>query len=92
MQIQDIVRRRQLLTVFREGKDGQQDVDVPILQALLKGEGQVRRGCGGGARVLAQRSQRYHPWADVLVREQPDLARPPHAPPGQVVPVTDVGV
>uniref|UniRef100_H2QL45 Transient receptor potential cation channel subfamily M member 2 n=1 Tax=Pan troglodytes TaxID=9598 RepID=H2QL45_PANTR len=34
--IQDIVRRRQLLTVFREGKDGQQDVDVAILQALLK--------------------------------------------------------
>lgn len=38
LQIQDIVRRRQLLTVFREGKDGQQDVDVAILQALLKGE------------------------------------------------------
>lgn len=37
-QIQDIVRSRQLLTVFREGKDGQQDVDVAILQALLKGE------------------------------------------------------
>ncbi|KAM4889199.1 LOW QUALITY PROTEIN: transient receptor potential cation channel subfamily M member 2 [Thomomys bottae] len=34
--IQDIVRRRQLLTVFREGRDGQQDVDVAILQALLK--------------------------------------------------------
>ncbi|XP_008565916.1 PREDICTED: transient receptor potential cation channel subfamily M member 2 [Galeopterus variegatus] len=34
--IQDIVRSRQLLTVFREGKDGQQDVDVAILQALLK--------------------------------------------------------
>ncbi|XP_051695884.2 transient receptor potential cation channel subfamily M member 2 isoform X1 [Oryctolagus cuniculus] len=34
--IQDIVRQRQLLTVFREGKDGQQDVDVAILQALLK--------------------------------------------------------
>ncbi|XP_035138986.3 transient receptor potential cation channel subfamily M member 2 isoform X6 [Callithrix jacchus] len=34
--IQDIVRRRQLLTIFREGKDGQQDVDVAILQALLK--------------------------------------------------------
>lgn len=42
LQIQDIVRRRQLLTVFREGKDGQQDVDVAILQALLKGEGQAR--------------------------------------------------
>lgn len=39
LQIQDIVRRRQLLTIFREGKDGQQDVDVAILQALLKGEG-----------------------------------------------------
>ena len=38
LQIQDIVRRRQLLTIFREGKDGQQDVDVAILQALLKGE------------------------------------------------------
>uniref|UniRef100_A0A8C4L125 Transient receptor potential cation channel subfamily M member 2 n=1 Tax=Equus asinus asinus TaxID=83772 RepID=A0A8C4L125_EQUAS len=36
LQIQDIVRRRQLLTIFREGKDGQQDVDVAILQALLK--------------------------------------------------------
>ncbi|XP_053420329.1 transient receptor potential cation channel subfamily M member 2 isoform X2 [Nycticebus coucang] len=34
--IQDIVRRRQLLTIFREGKDGKQDVDVAILQALLK--------------------------------------------------------
>ncbi|XP_012926821.1 transient receptor potential cation channel subfamily M member 2 isoform X4 [Heterocephalus glaber] len=34
--IQDIVRKRQLLTIFREGKDGQQDVDVAILQALLK--------------------------------------------------------
>lgn len=44
MQIQDIVRRRQLLTIFREGKDGQQDVDVAILQALLKGEGQAKRG------------------------------------------------
>lgn len=40
LQIQDIVRKRQLLTIFREGKDGQQDVDVAILQALLKGEGQ----------------------------------------------------
>nr|XP_019601291.1 PREDICTED: transient receptor potential cation channel subfamily M member 2 isoform X2 [Rhinolophus sinicus] len=34
--IQDIVRRRQLLTIFREGKDGQHDVDMAILQALLK--------------------------------------------------------
>ncbi|XP_040842632.1 transient receptor potential cation channel subfamily M member 2 isoform X2 [Ochotona curzoniae] len=34
--IQDIVRQRQLLTIFREGKDGQQDVDVAILHALLK--------------------------------------------------------
>uniref|UniRef100_A0A8D0HD33 Transient receptor potential cation channel subfamily M member 2 n=1 Tax=Sphenodon punctatus TaxID=8508 RepID=A0A8D0HD33_SPHPU len=34
--IQDIVRSRQLLTIFREGKDGQQDVDVAILQAMLK--------------------------------------------------------
>lgn len=38
-QIQDIVRSRQLLTIFREGKYGQQDVDVAILQALFKGEG-----------------------------------------------------
>ncbi|KAM3835803.1 LOW QUALITY PROTEIN: transient receptor potential cation channel subfamily M member 2 [Vipera latastei] len=34
--IQDIVRNKQLLTVFREGKDGQQDIDVAILQAMLK--------------------------------------------------------
>ncbi|KAM6064667.1 transient receptor potential cation channel subfamily M member 2 isoform 2-T3 [Theristicus caerulescens] len=34
--IQDIVRNRQLLTIFREGKYGQQDVDVAILQALFK--------------------------------------------------------
>ncbi|XP_060098023.1 transient receptor potential cation channel subfamily M member 2 isoform X3 [Heteronotia binoei] len=34
--IQDIVRNRQLLTVFKEGKDEQQDVDVAILQAMLK--------------------------------------------------------
>ncbi|XP_061490401.1 transient receptor potential cation channel subfamily M member 2 isoform X2 [Rhineura floridana] len=34
--IQDIVRNRQLLTIFREGKDDQQDVDVAILQAMLK--------------------------------------------------------
>lgn len=54
MQIQDIVRRRQLLTIFREGKDGQQDVDVAILQALLKGEGWAKWGPGGkgGTRVL----------------------------------------
>lgn len=63
MQIQDIVRRRQLLTIFREGKDGQQDVDVAILQALLKGAWQARRGPGlgapspgrAGARVRGQR-------------------------------------
>lgn len=56
LQIQDIVRRRQLLTIFREGKDGQQDVDVAILQALLKGEGWAKwgpgeepeEGCSGG--------------------------------------------
>ena len=55
LQIQDIVRRRQLLTIFREGKDGQQDVDVAILQALLKGEGRAKwdqgrsqnKGAGG---------------------------------------------
>ncbi|XP_078512418.1 transient receptor potential cation channel subfamily M member 2 [Lissotriton helveticus] len=34
--IQDIVRMSQLLTVFREDKDGAQDMDVAILQALLK--------------------------------------------------------
>uniref|UniRef100_A0A670ZX39 Transient receptor potential cation channel subfamily M member 2 n=1 Tax=Pseudonaja textilis TaxID=8673 RepID=A0A670ZX39_PSETE len=34
--IQDIVRNKQLLTIFREGKDGQQDIDVAILQAMLK--------------------------------------------------------
>ncbi|XP_069495749.1 transient receptor potential cation channel subfamily M member 2-like [Ambystoma mexicanum] len=34
--IQDIVRMSQLLTIFREDKDGAQDVDVAILQALLK--------------------------------------------------------
>lgn len=44
LQIQDIVRRRQLLTIFREGKDGQHDVDMAILQALLKGEGQAKWG------------------------------------------------
>lgn len=31
------MRSRQLLTIFREGKYGQQDVDVAILQALFKG-------------------------------------------------------
>lgn len=51
LQIQDIVRRRQLLTIFREGKDGQQDVDVAILQALLKGEGPARQGPRGEART-----------------------------------------
>lgn len=51
LQIQDIVRRRQLLTIFREGKDGQQDVDVAILQALLKGEGPARWGPRGEART-----------------------------------------
>ncbi|XP_029463786.1 transient receptor potential cation channel subfamily M member 2 [Rhinatrema bivittatum] len=34
--IQDIIRRSQLLTIYREDKDGQHDVDVAILQALLK--------------------------------------------------------
>ncbi|PKU43133.1 transient receptor potential cation channel subfamily m member 2 [Limosa lapponica baueri] len=34
--IQDIVRSRHLLTIFREGRYGQQDVDVAILQALFK--------------------------------------------------------
>jgi len=35
------VRSQHLLTIFREGKYGQQDVDVAILQALFKGEGKV---------------------------------------------------
>lgn len=48
LQVQDIVRRRQLLTIFREGKDGQQDVDVAILQALLKGACQRSGGRGSG--------------------------------------------
>ncbi|XP_006898486.1 PREDICTED: transient receptor potential cation channel subfamily M member 2 [Elephantulus edwardii] len=43
--IQDIVRRRQLLTIFREGKDGQQDMDVAILQALLKASRNHDRFC-----------------------------------------------
>ncbi|CAH2306513.1 transient receptor potential cation channel subfamily M member 2 isoform X1, partial [Pelobates cultripes] len=34
--IQDIMRNKQLLTIFREDKDDQQDIDVAILQALLK--------------------------------------------------------
>uniref|UniRef100_A0A8C5Q425 Transient receptor potential cation channel subfamily M member 2 n=1 Tax=Leptobrachium leishanense TaxID=445787 RepID=A0A8C5Q425_9ANUR len=34
--IQDIMRNSQLLTIFREDKDEQQDIDVAILQALLK--------------------------------------------------------
>ncbi|KAJ1121117.1 hypothetical protein NDU88_009245 [Pleurodeles waltl] len=34
--IQDIVRMNQLLTIFREDKDGTHDVDVAILQSLLK--------------------------------------------------------
>lgn len=39
------MRSRQLLTIFREGKYGQQDVDVAILQALFKG---VELGAAGG--------------------------------------------
>lgn len=62
LQIQDIVRRRQLLTIFREGKDGQQDVDVAILQALLKGEGLAKwgprekpeQGCSGPRLLVGQ--------------------------------------
>uniref|UniRef100_H3B0C1 Transient receptor potential cation channel subfamily M member 2 n=1 Tax=Latimeria chalumnae TaxID=7897 RepID=H3B0C1_LATCH len=34
--IQDIVRMQQLLTVFRVDKEGQQDIDIAILRALLK--------------------------------------------------------
>lgn len=36
-QIQDIIRMSHLLTIFRVGPDNQGDVDVAILQALLKG-------------------------------------------------------
>lgn len=36
-QIQDIIRMSHLLTVFRVNKDNHEDVDVAILQALLKG-------------------------------------------------------
>ncbi|XP_029457602.1 transient receptor potential cation channel subfamily M member 2-like [Rhinatrema bivittatum] len=34
--IQDIVRMNQLLTIFQADKDGDQDVDVAILQSLMK--------------------------------------------------------
>ncbi|XP_075036348.1 transient receptor potential cation channel subfamily M member 2 isoform X2 [Mixophyes fleayi] len=34
--IQDIMRHSQLLTIFQEDKDDQHDIDVAILQALLK--------------------------------------------------------
>ncbi|XP_056392757.1 transient receptor potential cation channel subfamily M member 2 isoform X2 [Hyla sarda] len=34
--IQDIMRHKQLLTIFQEDKDDQHDIDVAILQALLK--------------------------------------------------------
>ncbi|XP_040269259.1 transient receptor potential cation channel subfamily M member 2-like, partial [Bufo bufo] len=34
--IQDIMRHSQLLTIFQADKDDQQDIDVAILQALLK--------------------------------------------------------
>ncbi|XP_053568855.1 transient receptor potential cation channel subfamily M member 2 [Bombina bombina] len=34
--IQDIMRNKQLLTIFQEDKDDQHDIDVAILQALLK--------------------------------------------------------
>lgn len=37
-QIQDIIRMSHLLTVFGVCEDNQGDVDVAILQALLKGE------------------------------------------------------
>lgn len=36
-QIQDIIRMSHLLTVFRASDDNHGDVDVAILQALLKG-------------------------------------------------------
>lgn len=38
-QIQDIIRMSHLLTVFGVCEDNQGDVDVAILQALLKGGG-----------------------------------------------------
>ena len=78
--------------MFREGKDGQQDMDVAILQALLKGEGQAKRGCGGGATVLVQRSQKTIHGQTCWSESKWTLPGPPHTPPGQVVPVTDVGV
>lgn len=37
VQIQDIVRFPQLLTVFRTDEEKTNDVDVAILQAFLKG-------------------------------------------------------
>lgn len=36
-QIQDIIRMTHLLSVFRASEDNHGDVDVAILQALLKG-------------------------------------------------------
>lgn len=36
-QIQDIIRMSHLLTIFRVNEDTSGDVDVAILQALLKG-------------------------------------------------------
>ncbi|KAG9349264.1 hypothetical protein JZ751_027707 [Albula glossodonta] len=46
--IQDIIRTPQLLTVFRIDEEGQNDVDVAILQALLKGIHRWGQGRGGG--------------------------------------------
>lgn len=37
-QIQDIIRMPHLLTIFRISEDNHGDVDVAILQALLKGK------------------------------------------------------
>lgn len=37
LQIQDIVQMQQLLTVFRIDEENNNDVDVAILQAFLKG-------------------------------------------------------
>lgn len=89
LQIQDIVRMRQLLTIFREGKDGQQDVDVAILQALLKGEDRAKpapgerleQGCSG-PRVLAGQAPWHRCWGTGSSPNLPSHQnlRPPHGP------------
>lgn len=41
LQIQDIIRMSHLLTVFRVSEDNHSDMDVAILQALLKGRNTI---------------------------------------------------